>query len=276
MKMKVLIAGYGYLGGYLGEHFAKLGHEVSGIRRNWQTRPSAIQALTADLLEKKTLANLPQVDAVIFCQAPSKESDSYENTYFKATQNLLASLDKKIVKKIIFISSTSVYGKKDGSWVDESTVPETDDKETDWLLRAEQLVLKSGCPSVVLRLAGIYGPGRNRLKALKEGRLLPTFTEAHTNRIYVRDVVQAVGLSLEKGTTGEVYVVADDAPCTQKEFYTWLCKKLNLPHESDAQPTTENCHYRSNKRCRNTKIKALGLKLQYPSYKQGYLELINS
>ncbi len=281
--MKILIVGYGYIGSALGKKLAASGAEVWGLRRNvGALNPATLEGvkpLEADLLAPDTLENLPAVDAIVFCQAPSRETDDYMKTYAQATKNLLAAYESRLPKKIVFISSTSVYSTQDGSWVDEALDPTTGVYASSEarlsakaLLLAERAVLSSGAPAVVFRLTGIYGPGRHRLRALKEGKMKPSFSEIYANRIHRDDIVAGIVLLLEKGVPGEVYIGVDDQPTTQKEFYTWLCEKLDLPKTVENSGQTRT--HVSNRRFSNAKIKALGLHLKYRSYREGYANLL--
>ena len=283
--MKLLIAGCGYLGTLLGQELTKSGHEVWGLRRDWmalrELEKIGIRPVQANLLSPDTLKDLPSVDHVVLCQAPTKKNDDYNATYFEGTKNLLAALPKGSIRKLIFISSTSVYSTQDGSWVDEATDPMAgkhgDREETEnakALLNAEALVLSGGHPSIVLRLSGIYGEGRNRVKSILEGRLKPSFSEVYMNRIHSADIVRAIRLLLERGSTGEIYLGSDDAPSTQKEFYRWVFERLSMPLPVSAESESVSPHGRSNKRISNKKLKELGLKLRYPSFKEGYAPLI--
>lgn len=265
--MKVLIAGCGYVGTALAEDLAKGGAEVWGLRRDWSKvspKPS-FHALQADLLEPETLKKLPPVDFVLICQSPSRESDTYENTYYRATQNLLDAVWGERLKKIVLISTTGVYAVNDGSWVDEKNGTLN---ESDIHLRTERWVLKDGRPAAVLRLGGIYGPGRNRIAAIRSGVFKPALSDDCTNRIHLEDVVSCIKLIFKKGKAGQVYLGVDDHPCTQREFYTWLYARLKIPVPEGG--TDRMRPHGSNKRCSNKKIKALGLRLKYPSYKEGY------
>ena len=188
---------------------------------------------------------------------------------------------KGSLRKLIFISSTSVYSTQDGSWVDEATDPmagKHGDREATEnarsLLNAEASVLSSGHPSVVLRLSGIYGEGRNRVKSILEGRIKPAFSDIYMNRIHSADIVRSIRLLLEKGAPGEIYLGSDDSPSTQKEFYSWVFERLAMPLPSAAETESPNVHGQSNKRISNKKLKELGLKLRYPSFKEGYAPLI--
>ena len=93
------------------------------------------------------------------------------------------------------------------------------------------------------------------------------------NRIHVTDIVRAIRILLERGQPGEIYLGSDDTPSTQREFYSWVFERLSLPIPAPTEPE-ENRHGQSNKRCFNKKIKELGLKLRYPSFKEGYAPLI--
>ena len=293
--MKVLIAGCGYVGTLLGQELAKSGHEVWGLRRDFmalrELEKTGIRPIQANLLSSDTLKKLPAVDYVVMCQAPSKKNDDYNATYYEGTKNLLAALPpagggsasggKGACRKLLFISSTSVYSTQDGSWVDESTDPLTgkhgDREATEnakTLLSAEALVLSGAHPAMVLRLSGIYGEGRNRVKSILEGRIRPVLSDMYMNRIQVTDIVRAIRLLLEKGSPGEIYLGSDDSPCTQKEFYSWVFERLSMPVPPAGDGETSHFHGQSNKRVSNKKIKELGLKLRYPSFKEGYASLI--
>jgi len=303
--VKVLIIGCGYLGTLLGQDLAKSGHEVWGLRRDpaalLALRGLGIQPIQCDLLSLDSLKSIPSVDHVILCQAPSRlqsldpsmsvgatdspvifrKYDDYGSTYYQATKNLLEILPKDSCRKLIFISSTSVYSTQDGSWVDEATDPFSG-SYGDWeaaenakiLLKTEALVLSSYHSALVFRLAGIYGEGRNRVKSLLDGVIKPVFSDLWMNRIHVNDSVRAIRLLLEKGIPGEIYLGSDDRPSTKKEFYNWLCEQLCLPILPAKENETRAWHGQSNKRCSNKKIKQLGLKLRYPSFKEGYTPII--
>ena len=283
--MKVLIAGCGYVGTALGAELVKAGHEVWGLRRDLDAARAleahGIKPIVANLLRADTLKSFPAVDTVVFCQAPSRKNDDYKDIYFEGTRNLLSVLPEKNIRKILLISSTSVYATTDGSWVNESTDPmagnhaDAESRENAKILLAqEDLVMKSGHPAMVLRLSGIYGPGRNRVRPIMEEKIRPVFSEVFMNRIHLHDIVRAIRLLLDKGTSGQTYLGADGAPSSQREFYTWVFEKLSLSLPASSAGVESGTAHLSNKRCSNQKLKALGLQLRYPSFKEGYLPII--
>jgi nucleoside-diphosphate-sugar epimerase len=240
-------------------------------------RALGLRPLAADLADSDSLRGLPAVHAAVLCQAPSREGDDYETVYGRATENALAALKAK-ASRLLFVSSTSVYGAADGGWVDESTPPGAGGYPTPQaafraaiLLGAEAAALRSGIPACVLRLGGLYGPGRHRLEALRRGRLQPVFSDAYTNRMHVDDAAAAAELLIRQGQPGDVYLGVDDEPSRQREFYEWLYALPGTPPRP-ADPGSEQ--HPQNKRCSNAKIKALGLRLRYPTFREGYAALL--
>jgi nucleoside-diphosphate-sugar epimerase len=261
------------------------GAEVWGLRRDALALKAleavGIKSVQADLTKPESLVNLPQVDFVVLCQAPLKPGDNYHSTYFEATENLIESFHLRKPKKLIMISSTSVYGTMGGAWVNEETNPEDAgylskeaEAQAKTLLKTEKFVLSSLIPSIIFRLGGIYGPKRNRLQAIKEGKLAPALSDLYSNRIQVDDAVSGIRLLLEKGKLGEIYLGVDDEPSTGDDFYSWIYEELSIKKTQDSGKTAENDRV-SNKRCSNKKMKALGWTLKYPTYKEGYKTLMN-
>lgn len=210
---------------------------------------------------------------MIACQAPSSENDTYESTYLRGTLNLLAALRKSKPKRFVFISSSAVYGVHDGSCVDESTAVTAESpglsENAKKLVETENLVLSAGFKSIVLRLSGIYGPGRNRVKAIQEDKFTPSLTDGYTNRIHVDDAAGMIRHLLEKGVPNQVYIGSDDRPTTPREFYEWIYSEMGreLPKLSEG-----GAPLRGSKRLKNDKIKESGYVLKYPTFEEGYSE----
>ncbi len=178
--MRVLIVGCGYVGLPLGKELVRQGHEVFGLRRSAlaevEMKAAGITPLHADITQPETLAQLPRdFDWVVNCTASGGGGpDDYRRIYLEGNRNLVAWLAGSPVKKFVYTSSSSVYGQNDGSVVTEEspTEPEAPTAkvlvETEKLLRAQMAGRKF--PAVILRVAGIYGPGRGHwFKAFLRG-----------------------------------------------------------------------------------------------------------
>jgi hypothetical protein len=168
-------------------------------------------------------------------------------------------------RAIVYLSTVGVYGDHRGAWIDEGSATEPSLARNRARLEAERAWLKLGreigAPVHILRLAGIYGPGRNALVNLREGRARRIVKPGQVfNRIHVADIAQAIGLTLEAGGPGDIWNVADDEPAPPPE----------APFESADLTPMARSFYGDNKRVSNAKLtRELGLRLLYPSYREG-------
>ena len=281
--MRVLIAGCGYIGCAVGAELVEQGHLVWGLGRfargDAEVRKLGIVPVQADLTRPETLPTLSQpFDRVVHCVSTGGDVAEYEKLYLQGTQNLLAWLSDAAPTKLVYTSSTSVYGQNDGTVVDEtsSTTPESQTGRI--LLQTEKLVLAAanqiGFSGVVLRVAGIYGPGRIYwLKEFQSGRSL-TEEEADRvlNMVHRDDVAGAVLATLASPKAAGIYNVADDQPVTRSELFHWFGARLGktLP-EGRAQPQKLPKRGLTNKRVSNRRLKEqLGYQLKYPTFQEGY------
>lgn len=134
------------------------------------------------------------------------------------------------VRRIVYVSSTGVYGPARGAWVDESwpIAPETEAGKA--RARAEADIRAAGIETVVLRAAGIYGPGRGVVARLRAGTMrIVGDGSAHTSRVHVEDLAAAIVLAGEAAAPGDVYNVADRDPCTLAEHADGAADLLGLP-----------------------------------------------
>lgn len=280
--MNVLIAGCGYLGCVLGSELIARGNRVWGLCRSESSiqkiQAAGLAPVRADMNHPQSLRDLPAVDAVVACQAPSK-GESYLSAYLQGTENLIAALKPAANLRFVFVSSTSVYGPHTGGWVEADTPILTGplDEDARVLRKAEEKVLTAPWKGMVVRLSGLYGPGRNRADAIRAGRFKPAKGPAYTNRIHRDDAAGAIIQVLVHGTPGQTYLASDDAPATQTEFYSWLCEKIGAPAPQDPSgPAVEDSAkaFADSKRCSNAKLKQLGWTPRYPSYREGYGALL--
>lgn len=288
--MRVLIAGCGYLGLALGARLATAGHAVAGLRRPGSDITAltchGVEPILADLAVPSTLQSiaLRSWDWVVHCAAPrtSTESD-YRAVYVDGLRHLIATLEPRKPKAMVMVGSTSVYGQTDGSRVDESAPAEPIAQGGRVLLEAEALVqqaARNGWRSMVLRSAGIYGPGRNRLPALRRGELRTRGNAARwVNLVHRDDLATAIIAAFERGQPGAVYNVADGCEATEAEFVTWLEQRFGPGsaantgvHDTTAPPPQP----RPGRRATNKRVVAerarreLGWAPAYPDFRAGY------
>lgn len=278
---KILIAGCGDIGTRLAELLIKNNHHVVGIKRSKPVKNKIpFEIYQADLTQSSDLSDLNNdFDFIFFMPTPDQyQTKAYEKTYLNGLQNLTHhfSASQKI-PTWFFISSTSVYGQQTGEWVDEQSFTEPENFNGKILLQAEQHLMQNTIQHVMIRFSGIYGPGRNRLiNQLPTLEAITNEPPVYTNRIHQDDCASVLAFLLDKKLAGidldDYYLASDDDPATQWEVYQWLRQRLGF---APLKQLTNNAALKQNKRCRNQKIKALGYRFLYPSYKTGYAEMID-
>jgi nucleoside-diphosphate-sugar epimerase len=275
--MRVLIVGCGYVGMPLGLELVRRGHKVSGLRRSAtgcaEVTAAGLTPLQADITVADDLARLSaDYDWVVNCVSSSGGGvDDYRTTYLQGARNLIEWLGKAS-SKLVYTSSTSVYGQTDGSWVDEGSVTEPVAETARVLLATEKLWLATG--GVVLRVAGIYGPERGYWlnQFLRGEARLDGEGERWSNMVHRDDVVGALLAALEHGKGGTIYNVVDDEPVTQRACFEWLSRTLNKPMPQSGTPDpVERKRGATNKRVSNRRIQQeLGWRLKYPTFRDGF------
>lgn len=277
--MRVLIAGCGDVGIATGLRLAQQGHEVFGLRRNTNALPQPIKPVAADLADLST-APLPTVDHVVYCAAAkSFDEATYRAVYVTGLANLMARLEAQgqQIRRLIFTSSTGVYGPSNGAWVDETTPTEPPRFSGKILLEAESLVAYSSIPGVVVRLSGIYGPGRTRLlTSVQQGASYPPDPPAYGNRIHRDDCAGILTHLLQVPSPESIYLGTDDHPAPMQEVADWLRQQIALAGQPLTEAGVTSPPRRSSKRCSNQRIKNSGYRFTYPSYKDGYPDVIKA
>ncbi|KFF59522.1 epimerase [Cryobacterium sp. MLB-32] len=284
--MTVLIAGCGDLGTEVGLRFAELGHDVVGLRRSADRLPAAITGQSVDLSIARPVIPADTEFVVIAIAAGRPTPEAYRAAYVDGLRNLLDALDEAgaAPRRVLLVSSTAVYDVNDASWVDEQT-PATPKPGTDaLLLEAEQMLHDRIPTATVLRLAGIYGPGRERLiTQVRDGAARLSAPSRHTNRIHRDDAAAAiVHLLLRDDAPAPLYLGVDRAPVTMNEVITFLAAEMGLPvPSSDPAVTigTDGARRESqrggDKRLSNRLLLGTGFTFRYPSYQEGYRALLN-
>lgn len=279
----ILIVGCGDIGMPLGIALAEAGYDVWGLRRS-SSLPAPINTLCADVKKPETLTGLRQHPwrYVIVTLTPDEYNDqAYLATYVEGLQNILAELvveksAEQVIKRLFFISSTSVYQQQDGGWVNESSATEPSGYSGKRMLQAEQLLDNSVIPSTVIRFAGIYGPGRRRLiDQVLAGQGCAKSPPLFTNRIHRDDCVgflQHLILEDERGAAIKpLYIGVDSEPSTMWEVKNWLASRLGV---SPSNLKESAINRRGSKRCSNVCMLESGYQLLFPSYREGYDDVI--
>jgi nucleoside-diphosphate-sugar epimerase len=199
--------------------------------------------------------------------------------YLQGTRNLVEWLQAAPPRKFVYTSSTSVYNQSDGTVVTETSPANPRTETGRVLVETESVLLESatqrGFPAVILRVAGIYGPGRGYWfnqyvngSAVIEGK-----GERVLNMIHRDDVAGAVMAALQHGQRGEIYNAVDDEPVTQLGFFQWLSGSLRkpLPPFVPEDPASALKRGLTSKRVSNQRLKlGLGYQFKYPTFREGY------
>lgn len=274
---RVLIAGCGFVGTRLGLELVADGDEVWGLSPSPGDLPAPIRPFAADLTRPQTLRGLPaNLDLVFFTVAPERHDDEgYVSVYVNGLSNLIEALlgQGQQPRRMLFTSSTAVYAQNDGEWVDETSPAEPLGFSGRRLLEAESLLHASPFASVVVRLAGIYGPGRGRMvSSVRDGTATcPDGPVVFTNRIHRDDCAGVLRHLAGIPDPWPLYLATDDEPADNAAVLRWLAEQLHKP----APPTRPAGELRpweraTSKRCRNARLIASGYRLRFPTFRDGY------
>jgi nucleoside-diphosphate-sugar epimerase len=283
--MRALIVGCGYVGLEVGRELVRQGHQVCGLRRNDRAasalRDAGLVPVTADITVPETLNTIPaEYDWVVCCVSATGGGPArYREVYVNGLGNLVAWLAVRPLQRFVYTSSTSVYGQTDGAVVDETSPTEPAEETAQILLEAEHLLLAAASerefPAVILRVAGIYGPGRGYwLKQFLSGAArLEGRGERVLNMVHRDDVVGGVLAALQLGRQGEIYNLVDDEPVTQLACFEWLSEKLDrsLPPRAPLREAEHGKRGLTSKRVSNRKLKTqLQYRFKYPAFREGF------
>ena len=284
--MRVLIVGCGYVGLPLGAELARRGHEVFGVRRSVEAVHELVQCditpVIADITQPDALAKIPgPFDWVVNTVSSTQGGvEDYRAVYLEGTRHLITWAAKQGVRKFLYTSSTSVYAQTDGSSVTEESATEPKSPTSQLLVETEQLLLtaarENNFPTIILRVAGIYGPERGHLfqQYLRGEARLAGDGRRLINMIHRDDVVAGILAALERGRAGEIYNLADDEPVMQREFFLWLSQQLGrpMPPASEAERAGRKRGL-TQKRVLNGRLRSeLKCELKFPTYRQGYTD----
>lgn len=275
---RVLFIGAGATGGRAARILAAAGRPVVVLRRRADLVEPPLVGLRADLTDPTAIASttLPAVGAVVVCvTAAARTEDAYRAVYVDGVAGVLAAYGAQHgpPPRVVFVSTTAVYGGHDGAVVDEATPVAPAGWNGRAMVDAEAAVVASGTPCpVIARLGGIYGAGTNRLVArvrAGEEPVGPSYPDPFTNRIHVEDAAAALAFLVEHPSPPAVVDVVDDEPARRSEVVRFLASRLGV-EVPDAGPASGVGVPRDDKRVSNARLRGLGFTLRYPTYREGY------
>ena len=284
--MTRLVFGCGYLGARVAGQWLAAGHAVFAATRSAERarllEQDGLRPIVADVTRPETLRELPTAETVLFAIGYDRRASASRRAV--QVDGLRAVLDALPAPpaRILYISSTGVYGQSDAAWVDEDSPCRPTREAGQVLLAAEQLLAQhpQGSRAIILRLAGLYGPGRiPRAVDLPTGRPIPVPSHGHLNLIHVDDAAAVVLAAELHAQPPRTYLVADGHPVARREFYTYLAGLLGLPRPQFVEPPPDDpaaLRARADKRVNNARMLAeLRVTLAYPTYREGLRAIVS-
>ncbi len=215
---------------------------------------------SSDSLADESLSKLKQLceKAHVLVSFPPNESD--DQVLSKIVEN---------ADKVVYISSTGVYGATSGV-IDENSAVEFDNPSVKPRLRAEEIWRSIG--AIVLRAPALYSPDYGLHLSLKTGKYkIPGDGNRYSSRIHLDDLATIIHAAFLKAQAGSLYVVGDDKPATHLEVATWLCNRLSLPLPDSIPLQDAHVTLRANRQINAQKVKAeFDIVLKYPTYVEGF------
>ena len=270
----ILIIGQGDIGLPVTNKLAQDGLSVTGLARSERSHyhlddKANFMQLDALTLTAEQLQDFTHIGIIV---TPDEYSTSgYHNSYLAINQHLAALADQlPILKRIVFISSTAIYGQDNGEWIDEDTMPMLPEREASQvILQAEQALQQSfDDKAIIIRPSGIYGRERlMRVRKAREPQKEPIAAGAWTNRIMDSDLVNIIAHVMTIELPKPVYIATDYLPVTTFELTTWLCEQLGevLPVLDDKNTAISGKRLHSN----------IPLAwLTYPDWQIGYQDIL--
>ncbi|MEO5702407.1 MAG: SDR family oxidoreductase [Gammaproteobacteria bacterium] len=284
MSNSVLIIGCGDIGQRAAALHLQHGERVSGMTRNQdriaRLETLGIATLTGDLDNPRMLSALPTGHALVYYFAPPPDAGNTDPRMV----NFISTLHpEQAPLKVIYLSTSGVYGDCLGAWVTEDTPPHPQTPRAQARLGAETALrewsLHSGTPVVILRVGGIYGPGRLPIARIREGLPVVRIEDCpYTNRIHADDLARICVAAAERGKAGAIYNVCDGESSTMTHYFNAVADLLQLPRPpqismAEAQwklsPGMLSYLNESRRMDNRRMIEELGVTLRYPNLQAG-------
>lgn len=291
---RIVIVGCGYVGLELGRQLRRTEHEVTGVRRSDAgldaVEDAGLEPHRADATDPGSLSSLPDAEWVVFAASSGgRGADAARAVYVEGLENVIEEYAGRSSSpdRLVYTSSTGVYGDHDGAFVDEDTPIDPKTEKTEVLADAERIARETaadaGIDGTVARFAGLYGPDRYRLDRYLTGPV----TEGYLNMVHRDDAAGAVAFCLDLGVArGETVLVVDDEPVDKWAFADWLAAECGVEpppkrtiEERLADPdlsTAARRRIQTSKRCANDRLRESGYEFAYPTYREGYRPAIEA
>lgn len=286
-ERRALILGCGYVGQALARALVDQGTEVIGTTRTADRtatiEASGARAVLADVMEPASLRPLVEWRPEVVFDLVRPQPLGGDRYTVWGTRNVAAMFGDHPPSALVYVSSTSVYGRRSGEWTDETTPVDPASPAGHARAEAERVYLdahrNSGLPVRICRVPGIYGPHRTLRQRLESGayRRLED-EEMWVSRIHVDDLVTGLVAAWLRGTPGEIYLLCDDEPVTSEEYAELTASLLSLPlppavsREDIRQEMNRSAFERriGARRCSNRRMREeLGVEPRFPSVRQG-------
>ncbi|MBR0741966.1 SDR family oxidoreductase [Bradyrhizobium liaoningense] len=271
--MRLFILGFGYSAGHFVRRFGGAFSHIVGTVRDPARRddPTGIEMhpFSGSDPDRTTAERVSEADVLLISIPPGSTGDPALGAF----GNRLAGRRRKVV----YLSTIGVYGDHGGGWVDESTPPQAALERTQMRIAAEQAWTDAtGGEAAILRLAGIYGPGRNALVTLRAGTARRIIKPGQVfNRIHVHDIASAIMAAIHH-PNGGIWNVCDDEPAPPQDVIAYAAQLMGVappPEEAFAtagMSAMARSFYASSARVSNAKLKReLGVTLACPTYRHG-------
>ena len=285
--MNKLVVGCGYLGIPVAEQWLRSGHRVHVLTRSVEHADhfanQGMVPILGDITVPETLADLPEVEHVLCAVGYDRRAEvSIKTVYVEGLNHLLDALSA-MTTRFIYVSSTGVYGQDDGAWIDENSpcLPVREGGVA--CLEAERCLQRHalGKRSVILRMCGIYGPGRvPRIADIKAGRPLASPENGYLNLIHRDDAVRSILLAEENAVPPDLILVGDGCPVLRRDYFAYLAELLDTPLPGFVAAQNNAAVSKralSDKRVVNRRmLEVLQIRLQYPSFREGLKSVVAS
>jgi nucleoside-diphosphate-sugar epimerase len=290
--MNVAIFGCGYVGLELGSILAAEGHDVVGVRRSDEglaaIENAGFRPVRGDVTDADSLVDVPDVDWLVFAVSPDvRDVETTRAVHVGGIETVVDAFATRESppERLVYTSTTGVYGDHDGDWVDESTPVEPSSDRRSVFAEAERVTLDDApagaIDGTVVRFGGLYGPDRWGLARYLDGPV----SAGYTNLVHRDDAAGAIAFLFENDLARDAVVnVVDDEPASKWDLSAWLAEALDVEAprqvtveeylaETDLSPAARR-RVAANKRVSNGRLRDLGYEFEYPTYREGYRDAI--